>query len=76
MTHYTATVVSGPTQPYTMLDVVYFDEFGEEIGRYGESMISFACTWRDIAAAIRTGLIRHGLDRDPVKATSPMVDLS
>jgi hypothetical protein len=74
--HYEAIVRAGPKFPEVVLEVEYFDTNGQEIGSYGEAMIGFACTWKDVATAIRVGLRKHGLDVDPVHHVSPMVDLS
>ncbi len=74
--HYELIIRAGPKFPEVVLDVEYVDEHGNEIGRYGETLIAFATTWKDVAIAIRTGLKRLDLDHDVVANVSPMVDLS
>jgi hypothetical protein len=74
--HYEAVVRAGPKFPEVVLEVEYFDNLGQEVGSYGEAMIGFACTWKDVAEAIRVGLRKLELDADPVRNISPMVDLS
>jgi hypothetical protein len=56
--------------------VNYYDLDMDLLGTYGESMIAFATTWRDVAHVVRNGLEKLGYDQDPVHAVSPMVDLS
>jgi hypothetical protein len=74
--HYELILRAGPIFPEVVLDVEYLDEHGQCIGTYGETLIAFATTWKDVAGSIRTGLQRLGLDQDPVHHISPMVDLS
>jgi hypothetical protein len=74
--HYEMILRAGPKFLEVVVDVEYFDTHGQTIGEYGEAMIGFACTWKDVAEAIRVGLKRLGLDQDPVHHVSPMVDLS
>jgi hypothetical protein len=74
--HYRATVVAGPAHPEVIVDVVYTDVHGEVIGIYGQTMVGFACTWRDVAEVVRDGLRSNRLDLDPCKSVSPMVDLT
>jgi hypothetical protein len=76
LSHYYLQVKAGPGYPEVTADVVYYDPHGEEIGRFGATMIAFATTWKDVAQVIRTGERQLGLDRDPVHHVSPMVDLS
>lgn len=54
----------------------YIDTNEKLIGSYGESLIGFATTWKDVAEAVRKGLGDLGLDHDPVHHVSPMVDLT
>ncbi len=74
--HYVLEVKAGPGREDVGTWVEYYDLDGVEIGRYGEVMIAFATTWKDVAEVIRKGEQLLGLDRDPVRNVSPMVDLS
>ncbi len=74
--HYALEVKAGPGRTEVSAVVQYFDCDGEHIGAYGEAMIAFATTWKDIAEVVRKGQRLLGLDRDPVSNVSPMVDLS
>ncbi len=74
--HYELILRAGPICSEVVLDVEYLDMHGECIGTYGETLIAFATTWKDVASCIRTGLQRLDLDHDPVHHVSPMVDLS
>jgi len=74
--YYTATVTAGPMRADVQVDVVYYDDDEEEVGRYGEGLVAFATTWKDVALTVRTGLQKMRLDRDPVHNVSPMVDLT
>ncbi len=69
-------VTGGPGLAAVDVGVTYYDVDGEPIGEYGESLIGFATTWKDVAEAIRKGLGQLGLDKDPVHHVSPMVDLT
>ena len=69
-------VKAGPGEDHISVDIDYYDVHGELIGRYGESLIGFAGTWRDVAIAIRHGLTSLGLDTQAHLAISPMVDLT
>jgi hypothetical protein len=73
---YTLTVRAGPGHVEVTADVVYYDTNNEPVGTYGESLIGFCTTWKDVAQVVRTGLAGQGLDTDPVVNVSPMVDLS
>jgi hypothetical protein len=74
--HYELSLTAGPGRTCVDVDVIYIDIYDDQIGSYGESLIGFATTWKDIAGAIRTGMKKLGLDLDPVKNISPMVDLT
>ncbi len=74
--HYDLCVTAGPRMTTVDTFVSYFDDHGEVIGTYGESLIGFATTWRDVALVVRNGLRNLGYDQDPVRAISPMVDLT
>ncbi len=73
---YTLTVKAGPGHCDVTVDVLYYDRSEELIGSYGETMIGFCTTWKDIAGVVRKGLTGLGYDTDPVHTVSPMVDLS
>jgi hypothetical protein len=74
--HYTLELSSGPKLPSTDIWIEYYDDHGCSIGGHGQSLISFACTWKDIAHEVRKGLKLLGLDDDPCTNVSPMVDLT
>lgn len=74
--HYAVEIIAGPAHDTVLVDCTYYDWHGEVLGKYGETMISFACTWRDVATVLRSGLAKIGYDADPVKHVSPMVDLT
>jgi hypothetical protein len=74
--HYHANVSAGPGMVAIDVMVNYYDTNGEFMGNYGEHLIAFATTWKDVATVVRTGLRLLGLDEDPVRNVSPMVDLS
>lgn len=74
--YYEMVVRAGPGLPDASVDVTYFDTDGEVVGRYGQTTIAFATTWKDVAEVIRTGMKQLHLDRDPVHHVSPMVDLT
>jgi hypothetical protein len=74
--HYQLVVRAGPAHTDVQADVEYFDQDREYVGHYGETMIAFATTWKDVAWLIRHGEQLLRLDRDPVPNPSPMVDLS
>lgn len=73
---YQTIITAGPGMAEVLVDTEYFDHHGEKIGQYGESMVAFCATWKDVAVSIRHGLALHQCDTDPVKHVSPMVDLS
>jgi hypothetical protein len=73
---YSATVRGGPGQSEVTVDVIYYDDNEDGMGSYGETMIAFCTTWKDVAQVIRTGLKKLGYDGDPVSNVSPMVDLT
>jgi len=74
--YYTMELRAGPASVDVVCDITYYDDHDQVIGSYGESMIAFATTWRDIALLIRTGLKAQGEDHHPVMNVSPMVDLT
>jgi hypothetical protein len=69
-------VEAGPGRVTVEVVVSYFDTNDEPLGAYGESLIGFASTWKDVAEVVRKGLKLLGYDTDPVYHVSPMVDLS
>jgi hypothetical protein len=74
--HYSVEVTGGPGHVSVDVLVHYFDLNDDLIGMYGEVLIAFATTWKDVALVIRHGLLDLGMDADPVRNVSPMVDLS
>jgi hypothetical protein len=74
--HYHVAIEAGPGHVQVDVLVEYFDLHDELVGCYGEHLIAFATTWKDVAEVIRKGLKLLGLDVDPVHNVSPMVDLS
>ncbi len=74
--HYTMFLQAGPLGSNVTLDIVYYDTDGVEVGPYGETLVAFACTWKDVAETIRRGARGLRIDHDPVSNVSPMVDLS
>jgi hypothetical protein len=74
--HHATTVLGGPGRVTVTVDITYYDTNGDVLGVYGEDLIGFATTWKDVAEAVRKGLGLLGLDHDPVHHVSPMVDLT
>jgi hypothetical protein len=74
--HYKATIEGGPGHVAIDVLVEYYNVEDEFVGQYGEHLIAFATTWRDVATVVRTGLHLFELDVDPLTNISPMVDLS
>jgi len=74
--HYKAVITGGPAEALVSVTVWYLDDDGEVIGEFYDDAMAFGYTWRDVAKAVRTGMTRLGLDRDPCSAISPHVDLT
>jgi len=74
--HHITQVAGGPGRTDVTTYTCYIDTNDELIGSYGESLIGFCTTWKDVAEAVRKGLDSLGLDHDPVRCVSPMVDLT
>lgn len=74
--YYEVLVRGGPGHAEVSADVTYYTAHGETIGWYGETLVAFAATWKDVAEVVRKGMRTYDLDNDPCHEISPMVDLT
>lgn len=74
--HYELLVRAGPGMATCDLAITYYDEYDQEIGTTMQSLFAFGTTWKDAADLLRTRAEALGILSDPVRATSPHLDLT